>query len=131
MFSLFSVQMVVQVGQPQTLSLAWLSTRWPISGQSDGQARSKGHIVPLDKFRLLGITKLIWPKIMKQMEALWRVYLWRLVVRLSDLFLSYDNKFNRASFDLFAVVTISDAALERISCFSSFVFSREKSASSI
>ena len=64
------VQMVVQVGQPQTGSLAVLSTQWSISGQLGGHACSKGYVVPLDKFRLLGITKLIWPKIMQQVEAL-------------------------------------------------------------
>ena len=72
------VQMVVQVGQPQTGSLALLSTQWSNSGQSGGHVCSKGYAVPLDKFRFLGITKLIWPKIMKQMEAFWcRSWLWK------------------------------------------------------
>ena len=64
------VQMLVQVGQPQTGSVAVLSTQWSISGQSGGHVCSKGYVAPLDKFRLLGITKLIWPKIMQQVEAL-------------------------------------------------------------
>jgi hypothetical protein len=54
--------MVVQFEQPQTIGLASLSTRWLIFEQSGGHACSKEHIVPLDKFRSLGTTKLTCQK---------------------------------------------------------------------